>query len=36
MRHLKADADRLNHAAEVLPGVVDRVEDALNRMSQFV
>jgi hypothetical protein len=35
-RDLKAAADGLNHAAEVLPHVVGRVENAVKRMSQFM
>ena len=33
---LKAAAAGLNHAADVLPGVVGRVENAVAQMSQFM
>jgi hypothetical protein len=33
---LKAAAAGLNHAAEVLPSVIRRVEDAVGRMNQFM
>jgi hypothetical protein len=33
---LKAAADGLNHAADVLPGVIHRVEAAVGRMSEFM
>jgi hypothetical protein len=33
---LKAAAEDLNYAADVLPGVLDRVENAMSRMSGFM